>query len=248
MTTYTATRAGIAFVALSLTATLVLSGCGDREDEVASAPESSARASELANSPTASAAPATEEPSGAGEESPQPVETEDSDAVPAPDSTVQPAPSAESDYPNGDPVAVADCLPGNWVPHREEFAKMMAGDTTKLVTGIDGDMFLSIRPDGTVNTNYENWTYTFTVDEATVTIVKDGTDEGAYTVADDGSVDITDTNIGSTTTANMDIGGMVMDQEVEPQPSVFSLATLTCSGDELTASVGSQVAVLGREH
>jgi len=233
MTQHTGTsRSVIALTLFSLTATLLLAGCGEREDEVASAPQSSTRASELANSPAASTTPEAEVPQVTGEATP-PAEA---------------TPSAEPDYPTGDAVAIRDCLPGNWIPHREEFAQMMAGDTTKLVTGIDGNMFLSIQPDGTVNTIYENWTYTFTVNEATVTIVKDGTDEGVYTVADDGGIDITDTNIGSTTDANMTINGSEIASEVEPQPSVFSLATLSCSGDELTASVGSQVAVLGREH
>lgn len=83
---------------------------------------------------------------------------------------------------------------------------------------------------------------------ATVTIVKDGTDSGTYVVADDGGVDLTDTDLASTTDARMTINGNEVAQVVEPQPSVFSLATLACSGDELTASVGSQVATLYREH
>ncbi len=213
------TRTGIALAALSLVATLVLSGCGDKEEEAGSA----------SSSVTASAAPVgpSISPGVAG---------------------ITPTPNPDAPGSPTDPVAVAACLPGNWVPHREEFAAMMAGDSTKVVTGIDGNMFLSIQPGGTVNTIYENWTYTFAVGESTVTIVKDGTDQGVYTIADDGSVDITDTSIGSTTNARMTISGTEVVQLVEPQPSVFSLATITCSGDEVTATVASQVAILGREN
>lgn len=224
MTHYTGTaRTPVMLALFALTATLVLAGCGEKEEEISGAADG------------VSTSPSPDTAVGA------PSETI------APSSSPTPTTGPADQEPAADSVVGADCLPGNWIPHREEFATMMAGDATKVVTGIDGNMFLSIQPDGTVNTIYENWTYTFTVDTATVTIVKDGTDEGAYTVADDGSIEITDTNIGSTTNANMTIGGTKVAQVVEPQPSVFSLATITCSGDELTASVGSQVAVLGRE-
>jgi hypothetical protein len=124
----------------------------------------------------------------------------------------------------------------------------MVGDSQNLVTDVTGSMMLTLRADGSTDTYYEDWTYTFTVSSATVTIVKDGTDSGTYVVADDGGVDLTDTDLASTTDARMTISGNEVAQVVEPQPSVFSLATLACSGDELTATVGSQVATLHREH
>jgi ABC-type Na+ efflux pump permease subunit len=124
----------------------------------------------------------------------------------------------------------------------------MVGNSKNLVTDVTGSMMLTLRADGSTDTYYEDWTYTFTVSSATVTIAKDGTDSGTYVVADDGGVDLTDTDLASTTDARMTISGNEVAQVVEPQPSVFSLATLACSGDELTATVGSQVATLHREH
>ncbi|WP_430867907.1 hypothetical protein [Demequina aurantiaca] len=234
-------QTGIAIAALCLTATLVLAGCGENVDDGAAGTSVSPSATPT---PEATSLEAGAAPGAGGDAENGPSDT----PATTPEPSTAPQQGSERDYPTGDQVAIADCLPGNWIPHREEFATMMAGDTTKLVTGIDGNMFLSIQPDGTVNTTYENWTYTFTVKTATVTIVKDGIDEGEYTVADDGAIDITDTNIDSTTDARMTINGTEMAQVIEPQPSVFSLATISCSGDELTASVGSQSAVLGREH
>lgn len=220
-------RTGVAVTAFSITAALVLSGCGEKEEEQAASGSdgSVASATPSATASASSAAPpATSAPS------------------------LSPAPSAVPDDPAGDPAAMAECLPGNWYPDPEEFATLMAGETENLVTDVTGSMMITFRADGSTDTYYEDWTYTFTVDSATVTIVKDGTDAGTYVVADDGAVGLTDTDIDSTTNARMTINGNEVAQVVDPQPSVFSLATFACSGDELTTSVGSQTATLHREH
>jgi len=227
-------RTGGAVTAFSLAAALMLSGCGDKEDDqIASEPVGSAgSATPDATVPAPGTTPAT--PSAAPPASSAP--------------SADPSPSDVPSDPTGDPAALTDCLPGNWYSDPEEFAALMVGNSKNLVTDVTGSMMLTLRADGSTDTYYEDWTYTFTVSSATVTIAKDGTDSGTYVVADDGGVDLTDTDLASTTDARMTISGNEVAQVVEPQPSVFSLATLACSGDELTATVGSQVATLHREH
>lgn len=222
-------RVGFGITALLLTSALVLSGCGDKEDEAATG---------VSSDPVSSTTPeATPEASVS-------ASSEPNSATPG----TSAAPSEEGDHPAGDPVALADCLPGNWYANSTEFAALMLGDTQNLVTDVTGSMMITFRADGSTDTHYDDWTYTFTVDTATVTIAKDGVDSGTYVVADDGGVNLTDTDIAATTEARMTIAGNEVIEVVDPQPSVFSLATFECSGDSLTASVGSQTATLGREH
>lgn len=227
----------LGLAAFSLTAALVLSGCGDEDGDVAAggsgSPVAAATLDATSPAPTAPSAPT----------SPAPI----APISPAP--TWSPAPSASPDYPTGDPVAVADCLPGNWFPRQAQVASLMAGKDEDVITDVSGDLMLTFKPDFTTQTSFENWTYTYPGDHSTVTISTDGTDSGVYVVADDGGIDLTDTDIGSTTYARMMAeDGNATDGAVESQRSVFSEATYSCSGDKLTVSVDGRTAMFGREH
>lgn len=210
-----------AVVALALGGTLMLSGCESTPDPQATDAQGGGSAStpdDPAADPDASA------PAG-----------DDADADAA-------------SPPPAEPLTGAACLPGNWFVDNEHFGELMSSVSGSAVDNIHGVTMVTFRDDGTTTTHYDEWTHTITMDGATVTIVKDGSDSGTYEVAADGSMTLTDADLNTITTSEMEMGGQVIRTEVPPQPSVFSQATFTCEGDVLTVSAEGATTLLHREH
>jgi len=166
---------------------------------------------------------------------------------------------ATQDEPDGDTTPAEDesstaaltgaaCLPGNWVVDNEEFGELMSTVSGSAVDDVSGSVMVTFREDGTTTTHYDDWKHSITVQGATVTIVRDGEDSGTYQVADDGSMSLTDTQMSSTTKARMKMGGRTVDTVAPKTPSVFSQATFTCQGDELTVTADGGTTTLHREH
>lgn len=150
--------------------------------------------------------------------------------------------------PAAEPLTGAACLTGDWFVDNEHFGELMSSVSGGVVDDIHGVTMVTFRADGTTTTHYDEWTHTIKGEGATVTIVKDGSDSGTYEVAADGSMTLTDAELNTTTTSEMEVSGQVIRTEVPPQPSVFSQATFTCDGDELAVSAEGATTLLHREH
>jgi hypothetical protein len=156
----------------------------------------------------------------------------------------------DSDEDGGEGAKVltgADCLPGDWSVDNDSFAALMSGASGGAVDTVTGLVMLTFTTDGKTQTRYENWKHSITVDSATVTIVKNGTDFGTYSVNADGSVALVDAEISSDTTSVMDIGGQKVSHTVTPEPSVFSQASFDCNGDDLSVTAEGATTILHRE-
>lgn len=173
-----------------------------------------------------------------------------------PDSSEAPSDDGGDDNPEGDDaegeetkvLTGADCLPGNWYVDNESFAALMSSAAGGAVDDITGVVMLTFTADGKTQTLYEDWKHSITVDSATVTIVKNGTDFGTYSVNTDGSIALVDVEIQSDTTSVMKMGGQTVTSTVTPEPSVFSQASFDCNGDELSVTAEGGTTILHREH
>lgn len=213
-----------ALIALTLGAALLLSGCSSSID-----PEASEQAAVTGGGP-----------GGGSTEAGRPAD-DAADADGEADAEAEPAePATEA-------LAGAACLTGSWVVDNEHFGELMSSVSGSAVDDIEGVTTVTFRDDGTTTTHYDEWQHTITMDSATVTIVKDGEDSGVYEVAEDGSMTLTDTDLGATTTSQMTMGGQTVAHQAPPQPSVFSRATFRCEGDALTVTAEGATTILHRE-
>ncbi|WP_430867908.1 hypothetical protein [Demequina aurantiaca] len=220
-------RRGFALAALSVTATLMLGGCGEKQDESEAVGESGAfesaapDATETAPSPTA---PATYEP------------------------TSPPAPSASAGDPPEVELAGKECLPGNWILDNNEFGALMSAAAGSTVSELTGNVMVTFREDGTTSTSYDEWTYALVVDGSQLTLSKNGTDHGTYRVAADGTMSMVDTDLSSVSQMELEVDGSPVINTVQSEPSVFGSAAFTCAGDELTVTADGATTVMHREH
>lgn len=170
-----------------------------------------------------------------------------------------PSPPEGSDDSDDDPTAAkdgsssegptgAECLTGNWFVDNEEFGELMSTVSGTAVDDVQGTVMVTFGADGTTTTHYDEWIHSITVDGATVTIERNGSDSGTYEVAQDGTMTLTDTEMSSITESHMEVGGRNVTSTVPPQPSVFSQATFVCEADELTVTAEGATTTLHREH
>jgi len=233
MTRYSGSKTtGIALAAFSLTATLLLTGCGNNEADVAASGT---------GTPTASAAPDAIV-TASGVPSVRPSETTAPSSPPPPSETTAPGettqPSHDEQEPAADSIAVADCVLGNWYLDNEGFARALTFDEIPPEDSVTGVLMMTFHDDGTVETLYENWSFTYS-GSGTGTVTRDGTDYG--------TVSLEDTVIDSTTLITENVGGVERTME-DDSGSQFSSTTFTCSDEELNPNSFVDYWALHREH
>lgn len=146
------------------------------------------------------------------------------------------------------------CLPGSWSLDNEDFGRILskaaneAGGPGNAVDKVTGTVILTLTANGETHTRYTNWSHEVTVDTSVITVVKNGTDDGTYTVTDDGVMTMVDVEIKSKTVSKMDINGTLTTTTIPPEPSVFAQAGFACSGDELKVTNGGVTATMHRTH
>lgn len=220
-------RAALGFAALSLTATMLLSGCSEKEDDQSAA--------------AASGAAASTEP-GVTAPTPGP----DSPATSEPTATLEPPPTEES--PPEMELTGAECLPGNWFLDNAEFGALLSAAAGSTVSDLTGNVMVTFREDGTTSTAYDEWTYTVVVDGTQLTLIKNGIDHGTYQVAADGTMSMVDTDLSSVSQMKLEVDGAPVISTVQSEPSVFGSAAFTCVGDELTVTADGATTIMHREH
>src|SRR5690606_24995750 len=94
---------------------------------------------------------------------------------------------------------------------------------------VSGRVLLEFASDGTLTTEYQDWTIFAVSEGMEVQIVRTGVDTGTYTVGDH-SVDVNETHMGSTLT--MKQGGTEF--AIAPQPAVYAGAGYSCSASTAT--------------
>lgn len=139
-----------------------------------------------------------------------------------------------------------DCLPGDWLLDNAEFGRMMSAAAGEVVT-VEGTAVLTLGTDGKTSTAYGHWSHTLRVHDVLFVIERHGTDRGTYVVSSDGTMMLTDSTIGSTTTMRMAAAGRETALTAEPEPSIFDRAAFTCSGDTLTFTADGATAVMHRQ-
>lgn len=157
--------------------------------------------------------------------------------------------NAEGDKGNSDaaPLTGKDCLPGTWLVDNESFRKFMAELGGNFNIATSGDVTLTLRADGSAETSYDHWTHDVGANGGKAVVERHGVDQGTYSVAANGTMAMSDTTIGSVTKVTVTAGGQNIVQTVEPEPSVFSQATVTCSGDTLQITVDDFTALMYRK-
>lgn len=201
---------------VALASALLLSGCAGEENTASLSGGSSSSG-------------ATSGPDGAGEKR-DGGDPERSDAEKA---------DGESDA----ALTGAACLPGKWILDNAKFAALIAAGTGGVVDDVQGLALLTLGADGSTSTRYEDWSHTITSDGATMTVVRNGTDSGTYSLAG-GSMTMTETSVASEVVMTMN--GNVMGA-ASHEPSVFSQATFSCSGDTLTVTADGGTSTLHRQ-
>ena len=145
------------------------------------------------------------------------------------------------------PITGKVCLPGTWRVDNESFRKFMGELGGNFNIATSGDVTLTLRADGSAETRYDHWTHDITVDAGKAVVERHGVDQGTYSVAANGSMAMKDTAIGSVTKVTVTAAGQKIAQTVEPEPSVFSQAAVTCSGDTLEIKVEDFTALMHRK-
>lgn len=142
-----------------------------------------------------------------------------------------------------------ECLPGNWIMDNSTFEDLMNSMSDGASVKTSGLVILTFHPDGKAQTNYDHWTNTIKLPEATSVVERHGIDKGTYTAAASGAMTMSDSSIGSVTTMTATVlGGKAMTMAVDPEPSVFSQAKYACSGEVLTVTAKDYDLILYREH
>lgn len=141
-----------------------------------------------------------------------------------------------------------ECLPGNWLADNDVFEGLMNSMSGAVSVKTTGHVTLTLRADGTTQTNYDRWNHDMTVNGGSSVVERHGVDKGTYSVTDSGAMSMTDTSIGSVTTMTVTAGGQLIKQTVVPEPSVFSQGDFTCIGDRLEIKVDGYTALMHREH
>ncbi len=141
-----------------------------------------------------------------------------------------------------------ECLPGNWIFDNDGFEKFLGSLSGNFNIAVSGNVILTLRADGSTQTNYDQWTHNISAGEGQAIVVRNGVDKGNYTFSPSGTMSMTDTSIGSITTMTINAGGQKITQSVEPEPSVFSQGAFVCNGDKLDITVDGYTAEMNREH
>lgn len=218
-----APRRGRLAAGVALPWVLVLAACGTE----------TAPSLQDTTSPTPDEATVSTIPDAAPPADPTPVTSSEATSLepePAPADTSSEAPPADPATP-----AATECLVGVWLADNELFlgAIQEFGDEVKDVAG---DVFLTYAADGTMTTDYQGWTITFLSEGMSVTIVREGIDEGEYS-ATATEVSFSDLRMGSTLT----LTGPGMSMEVPPEPAVHKDVPYTCDavGATLVTELGT---------
>ena len=143
------------------------------------------------------------------------------------------APVAETDAETAseEPAVELDpqsCLHGTWLADNAFFLQSLQefGDEP---TDVSGAVTMDFAADGSLVTDYDDWTMTFIVEGATSILTRTGTDLGTYT-ADDTSISIRDAEVGSVLT----LEAMGTSMVIPPDPVDYFEVDYTCSADDLS--------------
>lgn len=211
----------------------VLGGCADAADEttatsgtdqsVTSAPDDAAvTSSPPEDEPQETAAPTSDEASADDEAS----DDADDDAAGGDD-------RSDGDDTKGNAAGGApasndpSCLHGRWVADNDFF---LAGvqEFGDAVTSVEGKVVLEFFPDGTVETDYQEWLVTGAADGQEVQISRVGLDTSTYS-ATPTTLTVVDDYVGSMLAVSIGEQVMVLD----PQPITATDVAYTCSASSV---------------
>lgn len=153
-------------------------------------------------------------------------------------------PSSEEPPP---PASADACVHGSWLADNESIRELLEVPGVN-VQEVTGSVVLTFREDGTSTTAYDAWTTVVAQDESVVTLTRNGEDLGAYTVAEDGTMTMEETEARS-------VADMVLKAEGQPAISAtapreeapLSAGTFTCEGDTMTVTVEGYTSTLHRQ-
>lgn len=141
-----------------------------------------------------------------------------------------------------------ECFPGTWVADNADIQNYMEQASGGASISTTGRVVITYNPDGTTVNNYDQWSHVIKLAGATSKVERHGVDKGTYTVSANGTFAASDTSIGSVTSIHITgPEGVVIQNTVDPEPSVFTNGKYACSGDVLTMIVDGYDLKLYRE-
>lgn len=138
------------------------------------------------------------------------------------------------------------CLYGDWLLDNDAFAVAMrtAGGDVRSVTG---QAIVTYNPDGSTTATFHGWTTVAVQEHAEATMVRNGVDQGVYTVSGD-MLTTTETAGDSVLMMTMKMDGQdAIAVEAPHEPFSVSTGTFTCDAKTLTVVAEGVRSVLLRE-
>lgn len=180
--------------------------------------------------------------------SPTPVSSEplEDPSTDQPEETVAPTEAPPSTETASDPAqSPSACIVGRWLADNENmsalFAEMIDEDGRLDIEEITGAAITEFGASGEFSVEYSAWTITASTPQGKMQIEREGTDRGSYVADDQGTLIMTDEEMGAIVTLSM--GPM---KQTTPGVAQTINAAYVCDGDLLTVTSEGEVSRLDR--
>lgn len=154
--------------------------------------------------------------------------------------------SLESAVPRGStlprPASGGECLEGTWLSDNEFFAASLNEIAGDMIQDVTGEVFLTFEPDGSLVTEYRNWQLQAVQERTPMTIKRNGSDFGEYSLGD-GTITFADQHMESVLT----VSTAEFNMEVDPYPAAYADVPYTCDGDTASVVTPDGTATLQRQ-
>jgi hypothetical protein len=135
------------------------------------------------------------------------------------------------------------CTQGSWTIDNNSFAEMWAataGGQDVTLDSVNGTVVVDVSADGTWVSSYDNWGFTASSADVTVTMSIAGSDTSTGTFADDGTFTFVDTANSTVVTMTATAGGVNV--PIPPQSATSSpfagVGGFVCNGNTMTVNAG----------
>lgn len=140
------------------------------------------------------------------------------------------------------------CLVGTWLADNQQLGALFKSaaegtDAAGAVSDPRGEVLITFGAEGQYSAAYDAWTMEVSQDGMTMELIREGTDTGSYEATDEGSVEWTDTEMGSTATLRGPTGSF----EVPAGGQDQYVGTFTCGGEELEITADGATTAFSRQ-
>lgn len=145
-------------------------------------------------------------------------------------------------------VTPTGCLVGTWLADNQQLGalfKSAAAETyaAGAISDPTGEVLITFGAEGEYTATYDSWTMEMSQDGMDIELIREGADTGRYEATDEGSVEWTETEMGSTATLKGPTGSF----QIEAGEQEQFTGTFTCGGEELQITTDGGTTAFSRQ-